>query len=346
MKQALTMVEVEEIELDLALSIGGKRKHKHKHMLEMEMEMETENIEKASAAAAAAAAATDKREIQALMRMEAKKKRDQKRDREPDFQLPFKRDKTDFSTSNNAVNVTAFPMQPNFTTLHYFPLHHNASQLPFSLECFKGPHPITIPNSSNASSSTSSALSDYQTSSREEGGSSDSHSHSVHSLAEPTQLNTCKEMSQPEENACASSYPMKPKQRNNGQERKHIVLQTQPEALKQETAPTSNVALPIDKALFPNENSTINNTKVDTMGKPPKPLSQTCLLPQMPYVSTKGINGKTVNGFLYKYTKSEVSIVCVCHGSTFSPAEFVQHAGGTDISHPLRHITVIPSAFG
>jgi hypothetical protein len=72
-------------------------------------------------------------------------------------------------------------------------------------------------------------------------------------------------------------------------------------------------------------------------------------LPQMPYVSTKGNgpNGKTVNGFLYTYSKcDEVSIVCVCHGSTFSPAEFVQHAGGTDITHPLRHITVNSSAFG
>jgi len=71
-------------------------------------------------------------------------------------------------------------------------------------------------------------------------------------------------------------------------------------------------------------------------------------LPQMPYVSTKGNgpNGKVVNGFLYRYSKcDEVSIVCVCHGSTFSPAEFVQHAGGTDITHPLRHITVNSSAF-
>lgn len=87
------------------------------------------------------------------------------------------------------------------------------------------------------------------------------------------------------------------------------------------------------------------------IGKPPKPQLQShnsLPLPQMPYVSTtgNGPNGKTINGFLYRYTKSEVSIVCVCHGSRFSPAEFVQHAGGTDVSHPLRHITVIPSAFG
>lgn len=118
--------------------------------------------------------------------------------------------------------------------------------------------------------------------------------------------------------------------------------------LKEETTVNSKAA-PIHKPLS-NENSSngpLKETKTD-MGKPPKPLSQTSSLPQMPYVSTtgNGPNGKTVNGFLYKYTKTEVSIVCVCHGSTFSPAEFVQHAGGTDISHPLRHITVIPSSFG
>ncbi|XP_027114387.2 uncharacterized protein [Coffea arabica] len=70
-------------------------------------------------------------------------------------------------------------------------------------------------------------------------------------------------------------------------------------------------------------------------------------LPQMPCVSTtgNGPNGKTITGFLYRYTKAEISIVCVCHGSSFSPAEFVEHAGGIDITHPLRHITMIPSSF-
>lgn len=85
------------------------------------------------------------------------------------------------------------------------------------------------------------------------------------------------------------------------------------------------------------------------VGKPPKPQIQsqnTPSLPHMPCVSTtgNGPNGKTINGFLYRYTKTEVSIVCVCHGTSFSPAEFVLHAGGTDVSQPLKHITVIPSA--
>ncbi|CAN6446864.1 unnamed protein product [Victoria cruziana] len=69
-------------------------------------------------------------------------------------------------------------------------------------------------------------------------------------------------------------------------------------------------------------------------------------LPQMPCVSTTGDgpNGKTITGFLYRYTKSEVSIMCVCHGASFSPAEFIKHAGGTDTAHPLRHIIVVPSS--
>lgn len=69
-------------------------------------------------------------------------------------------------------------------------------------------------------------------------------------------------------------------------------------------------------------------------------------LSQMPYVSTtgNGPNGKTVTGLLYRYTKTEVNIVCVCHGSSFSPEGFVKHAGGTDTSHPLRHIVIVPSS--
>ncbi|KAG2411271.1 hypothetical protein I3760_Q015700 [Carya illinoinensis] len=102
-----------------------------------------------------------------------------------------------------------------------------------------------------------------------------------------------------------------------------------------------------------NPNYPVKEAKANMARKPPKPKTghqnqNTPSLPQMPYVSTtgNGPNGKTITGFLYRYTKSEVSIICVCHGSSFSPAEFVQHAGGTDVSHPLKHITVIPSAFG
>lgn len=109
---------------------------------------------------------------------------------------------------------------------------------------------------------------------------------------------------------------------------------------------------PVDRHLSTTENPTSGPLKESNreMGKPPKPqtrIHSTPSLPYMPCVSTtgNGPNGKTINGFLYRYTKTEVSIICVCHGTSFSPAEFVQHAGGADVTHPLRHITVIPSAF-
>ncbi|XP_015584566.1 ninja-family protein AFP2 isoform X2 [Ricinus communis] len=63
----------------------------------------------------------------------------------------------------------------------------------------------------------------------------------------------------------------------------------------------------------------------------------------MPCVFTigDGPNGRKVEGILYKYGKGEeVRIMCVCHGSFLSPAEFVKHAGGRDVDHPLRHIVV------
>ncbi|KAH0643374.1 hypothetical protein KY289_034348 [Solanum tuberosum] len=70
-------------------------------------------------------------------------------------------------------------------------------------------------------------------------------------------------------------------------------------------------------------------------------------LENMPCVFTKGDgpNGKRVDGILYRYSKGEeVRIMCVCHGSFHSPAEFVKHAGGTDVAHPLKHIVINPNA--
>uniref|UniRef100_M1CQW8 Ninja-family protein n=2 Tax=Solanum tuberosum TaxID=4113 RepID=M1CQW8_SOLTU len=70
-------------------------------------------------------------------------------------------------------------------------------------------------------------------------------------------------------------------------------------------------------------------------------------LENMPCVFTKGDgpNGKRVDGILYRYNKGEeVRIMCVCHGSFHSPAEFVKHAGGTDVAHPLKHIVINPNA--
>lgn len=70
------------------------------------------------------------------------------------------------------------------------------------------------------------------------------------------------------------------------------------------------------------------------------------MMEEMPCVSTTGDgpNGRRIEGFLYRYKKGEeVRIVCVCHGSFLTPAEFVRHAGGGDVAHPLRHIVVTPN---
>jgi len=41
-------------------------------------------------------------------------------------------------------------------------------------------------------------------------------------------------------------------------------------------------------------------------------------------VNRPGEGKKTVTGFMYRHSKSEVSIVCVCHGNRFSPTKFLQ----------------------
>ncbi|XP_045832608.1 ninja-family protein AFP2-like [Trifolium pratense] len=333
------MVEFEEVELDLGLSIGGAFKkpvQKSKPELESGLtglysgENQSNEMQKMD----------QKREILALRRMEAKRKREQKKgtenrfgEPEPECEPVFKKEKMEFV--NGAVSWMA-PFQvvqaQQYGAVQFVPLN-NGMALPFWYGSEKNVGGIDgvsfnggdgkVKSNGDSSRCSSSAVSDYQSSSREDGGSTDSHSrsrsHSSNSFAELTQLKNSKETNtrktQPEE--IASSHPTR--NHNNVNE-----SQTHPNNMQLQQNPMKHNAQP---ATIP-------------MKKP---------LPQMPYVSTKGNgpNGKTVNGFLYTYSKcDEVSIVCVCHGSTFSPAEFVQHAGGTDITHPLRHITVNSSAFG
>uniref|UniRef100_A0A5B6ZCT6 Ninja-family protein n=1 Tax=Davidia involucrata TaxID=16924 RepID=A0A5B6ZCT6_DAVIN len=91
------------------------------------------------------------------------------------------------------------------------------------------------------------------------------------------------------------------------------------------------------------ENSSMKGTLT---GKGANEMARNMML-DMPCVSTRGDgpNGKRIEGFLYRYRKGEeVRIVCVCHGSFLSPAEFVKHAGGGDVAYPLKHIVVNPSS--
>lgn len=50
--------------------------------------------------------------------------------------------------------------------------------------------------------------------------------------------------------------------------------------------------------------------------------------PNLPWVSTTGSgpNGKTISGVTYRFSASQIRIVCACHGTHMSPEEFVRHA--------------------
>ncbi|RVW35562.1 Ninja-family protein AFP3 [Vitis vinifera] len=71
------------------------------------------------------------------------------------------------------------------------------------------------------------------------------------------------------------------------------------------------------------------------------------LIKQMPTVVTTGAgpNGKRIEGFLYKFGTGQISLVCICHGMFFTPAEFVRHAGGDDVENPMKQIIVCPASF-
>ncbi|XP_058093370.1 ninja-family protein 2-like [Magnolia sinica] len=215
--------------------------------------------------------------------------------------------------------------------------------------------------SSGSTGSSSSAVSDNQSEFLRGGSSSDTRSHS-------SRLRPPVEQSQPrvllarnpqrQSEQCASTHLMELAQ-NAEEAIDKPVLNTI--ATQSGWSKPEELATPISNTLRSVTAEPISTTKsppkspllpipmaghdCDDDKKPGPPLPS---LPHMPCVSTtgNGPNGKTITGFLYRYTKTEVSIVCVCHGSSFSPAEFVKHAGGTDISQPLKHIVVVPSAFG
>ncbi|XP_020571854.1 ninja-family protein AFP3-like [Phalaenopsis equestris] len=99
-------------------------------------------------------------------------------------------------------------------------------------------------------------------------------------------------------------------------------------------APESSSSITGDKSKTPDLHESSSNNGKKTM----KPI--------IPYVTAKGdgLQGKTTGGFLYRYTKvDELRIMCVCHGLSFSPAEFLRHAGNSHTSEPLRHIIVMLS---
>ncbi|KAI3784916.1 hypothetical protein L1987_44024 [Smallanthus sonchifolius] len=115
----------------------------------------------------------------------------------------------------------------------------------------------------------------------------------------------------------------------------------------QESGGSSGVS-DLDSQPFPGTNKETNETteRFEVKCNPKitfKPDKHRAFDETMPCVSTKGDgpDGRRIQGFLYRYGKGEeVRIVCVCHGSFLTPAEFVKHGGGGDVDHPLRHIIV------
>ncbi|XP_044502772.1 uncharacterized protein LOC123223598 isoform X2 [Mangifera indica] len=213
-----------------------------------------------------------------------------------------------------------------------------------------------------------SIVSDYQSSSNE-GGSSETRSHSNNSLPDQRYpLHGSKVSDKKGQSEHIASSPSREAAKVNDETTNSTKLKNTsndsqcsrtancaPNCIEKKIA-SNNVQLsPTDKTMggvstTENQSPGVLKESKRDISKPPKPQIQnqtTISLPQMPCVSTtgNGPDGKTINGFLYRYSKLEVSIICVCHGTSFSPAEFVQHAGGRDVSNPLKHITVIPSAF-
>ncbi|KAM5563020.1 ninja-family protein AFP4 [Rosa sericea] len=321
-----------------------------------------------------------KREIQALRRQEAKRKREEKKTRAQigeQQQSPARKKERSLDATNvvlsqgdNGVNVTNVNLSNGEAEHHHYQV--GPEQYPYAPVQFVPysngfAYPCVVPcwapdgggggggfrqfqanqdlgnngcnpeqNGKTASWNngspicSSSTVSEHYSAASHEGGSSDTRSHSSRLSGSIGKKNKARS------DRTVTSHSIEPNSRGN----ENLVVQP-----KEEPAPEITEPIPFSKQRPP-------TPPKETKTEPPKPQTKNTQkspsMPQMPYVSTtgNGPDGKTVHGFLYRYSQPEISIVCVCHGSTFSPAEFVQHAGGTDVSQPLRHITVIPSAFG
>ncbi|XP_004290175.1 PREDICTED: ninja-family protein AFP2-like [Fragaria vesca subsp. vesca] len=366
-------VKEEEIELDLGLSIGSASfRRSEKPKLDggdtRENEYQTVAVVRSSSTVSPPMTLSEaesdvldplaRREIQALRRQEAKRKREEKKTRAliGEQQQPPAKKNGVLSQDDNAGNVEHHhypvgPVQYPYAPVQFIP-YSNGFAYPCVVPCWapnggggggfrqfqdlgnNGCNPEqngkTASLNNGSPICSSSTVSEHYSAASHEGGSSDAKSHSSRLSGSIGSDHT------------ATSHSI--------ESNHYLVIRP----TKEEPAPEITEPVPIAKPISSNEECPPPPLK-ETKMEPPKPKTEniknrekTPSMPQMPYVSTtgNGPNGKTVHGFLYRYSKSDISIVCVCHGSTFSPAEFVQHAGGADVSQPLRHITVIPSAFG
>ncbi|CAA0826917.1 AFP homolog 2 [Striga hermonthica] len=68
--------------------------------------------------------------------------------------------------------------------------------------------------------------------------------------------------------------------------------------------------------------------------------------PNLPWVSTtgQGPNGRTISGVTYRFSPTQIRIVCACHGSHMSPEEFVRHASAEETHSPDALTSSLPSS--
>uniref|UniRef100_A0A0D6QXI8 Tify domain-containing protein n=1 Tax=Araucaria cunninghamii TaxID=56994 RepID=A0A0D6QXI8_ARACU len=220
-----------------------------------------------------------------------------------------------------------------------------------------GTGPAHSSHASGASSGrSSSAVSEYESRSSQGASSNETKSQSSTSAMEP--LQRISSISKSQDQTLASSEVSTASQLEPTKSAEMVTLEKVTSNAAQSALVTSTTTTMQEKQITETSSSTkgsqqhvcpsspktndIDNTKTS---KDDQAHQGQCSLsmPNMPCVSTTGEDGKTVNGFLYSYSKGEVCIVCVCHGRFLSPAQFVQHAGGIDLLHPERHIVVNPS---
>ncbi|GMH30946.1 hypothetical protein Nepgr_032789 [Nepenthes gracilis] len=200
---------------------------------------------------------------------------------------------------------------------------------------------------------SSSDTSDYQSTAGQVCSFSDAGSHSCHSPPDLPHPNT-PTLSNPQ----ARSFPCQPELEPNGVECDSSADQT--ESIPNPNGVSCSVERPISPKKSLETDARRDEKPVFKPGSPSsRPLKEAARgdvgNPETPRIqgptpcvsaTGNGPNAKTITGFLHKYTENEVCIVCVCHGSSFSPAGFMEHAGGVDmeLEHPLKHIRMIPSS--
>ncbi|KAM7267224.1 hypothetical protein ACFE04_009390 [Oxalis oulophora] len=72
--------------------------------------------------------------------------------------------------------------------------------------------------------------------------------------------------------------------------------------------------------------------------------AQNSLRKQMPKVTAIEPNGKKTEGYLFKRTISELTIICICHGMFLTTTEFLMHAGIKDAvdvdADPMKYLSI------